>query len=80
MVDLSDAIVAALTWISMVNLQEKNVSSCSIFLLMALPVHLMAVAGLPSFSNSSSPIDENLLSEFSRSLRFHREREREGDW
>ena len=61
MVDLRDAIVAALTWISMVNLQETNVSSCSIFLLMALPVHLTAVAGLPSFSNSSSPINENLL-------------------
>ena len=61
MVDLRDAIVAALTWISMVNLQETNVISCSIFLLMALPVHLTAVAGLPSFSNSSSPINENLL-------------------
>ena len=61
MVDLRDAIVAALTWMSMVNLQETNVSSSSVFLLMALPVHLTAVAGLPSFSNSSSPINENLL-------------------
>ena len=61
MVDLQDAIVAALTWISIVNLQETNVSSRSIFLQMALPVHLTAVAGLPSFSNSSSPINENLL-------------------
>ena len=58
MVDLRDAIVAALTWISMVNLQETNVGSYSIFL---LPVHLTAVTGLPSFSNSSSPINENLL-------------------
>ena len=30
MVDLRDAIVAALTWISMVNLQEKNVSSWNV--------------------------------------------------
>ena len=63
MVDLRDAIVAALTWISMVNLQETNVGSCSLFLLMAIPVHLTAVTRLPSFSNSSSPINENLLFE-----------------
>ena len=51
MVDLRDAIVAALTWISMVNLQETNVDSCSSFLLSVLSL----------FSNSSSPINENLL-------------------
>ena len=51
MVDLRDAIVAALTWISMVNLQETNVDSCSNFLLSVLSF----------FSTSSSPINENLL-------------------
>lgn len=58
MVDPRDAIVTALTWISMVNLPKNVASSWAI---LVLPVDLTAVTWLPSFSNASSPINENLL-------------------